>query len=180
MQDSLFRGLICFLNHSGTLLFPRKAQANCLTRRQTGASELIAPLLSLSHSFLGSPASSDNSLSPSDIEQFIQDLAHRFAPNNELDEILEPVIIGMCTHESLFRSKGIMGDDASWRGIVNGLEMLARVKSVGAMITRLAQWNPKDATASDFEKKALFGPLCRLGIFPLEWVRPPLRVLNLS
>lgn len=84
---------------------------------------------------------------------------------------MEPVIIGLCTHESLFRPEGLGGGDAGWRGVVSGLEVLVSVKSIATMITRLDQWNPNDATAPDFEKKALLGPLCRLGIFPLEWVR---------
>ncbi len=63
--------------------------------RPVGASVLIVPLLSLSAlsaPLLSAPPSSPNVLTPSDIEQFIQDLACRFEPTNEIDNVLGPVV----------------------------------------------------------------------------------------
>lgn len=37
------------------------------------------------------------------------------------------------------------------------------------MITRLDEWNPKDATAANIERVSLMGPLCRLNVFGHEW-----------
>ncbi|PFH54088.1 hypothetical protein AMATHDRAFT_136414 [Amanita thiersii Skay4041] len=137
-----------------------------------GAPELVTPLLSLSAlsaPLLSTPSSSPNTLSPSDIEQFLQDLARRFEPDNEIDGILGPVVRGLLFHESLSRPEGLGGGDASWRGVVSGLEVLVSIKSVATMITRMEEWNPPEATAFDFETKSLLGPLCRLGIFAREW-----------
>lgn len=145
-----------------------------LYRRLLGPPELVEPLLSLSAlsaPLSSSPTASPNTLTPSDIEQFLQDLARRFEPDNEIDDILGPVVKGLLFHESLFRAEGLGGGDASWRGIIGGLEVLVSIKSIAMMITRMAQWNPANATAPTFERIALFGPLCRLGVFSLEWVR---------
>ena len=38
------------------------------------------------------------------------------------------------------------------------------------MITRMEEWDPPHATAFDFERTSLLGPLCRLGVFSPEWV----------
>ncbi|KAG5648373.1 hypothetical protein DXG03_004945 [Asterophora parasitica] len=140
--------------------------------RMLGPPELIAPLLSLSA--LSAPLSSSstanhNTLTPSDIEQFLQDLARRFEPDNEIDAILGPVVKGLLFHESLFRPEGLGGGDSSWRGVVGGLEVLVSIKSIAAMITRLEEWNPANATAPTFERLSLFGPLLRLGVFAREW-----------
>ncbi|KAF9533152.1 ubiquitin elongating factor core-domain-containing protein [Crepidotus variabilis] len=140
--------------------------------RALGPPELITPLLSLSAlsaPLLGSTSATPNTLTPSDIEQFMQDLARRFAPDNELDGILEPVVTGLCFHESLFRPEGLGGGDTSWRGVISGLEVLVGIKSIAAMITRMDRWNPKETSAVRFEREALLGPLCRLGVFPMEW-----------
>lgn len=107
---------------------------------------------------------------PSEIEQFLFDLARRFEPDNEIDSILGPVVKGLLSHESLFRADGIAGADAGWRGVIGGLEALVSVKSIAAMITRLDDWIPTDATAATFESVSLMGPLCRLGLFGREWV----------
>ena len=138
--------------------------------RALGPSELVAPLLSLSS--LSAPLLSNTSalLSPSDIDLFVQDLARRFEPDNEMDDILAPVVRLLLFHESLFRPEGLGGGDASWRGVISGLEVLVSVKSIATMITRMEEWNPQNVTAASFEKVSLLGPLCRLGVFSQEWV----------
>ncbi|ESK87147.1 ubiquitin fusion degradation protein [Moniliophthora roreri MCA 2997] len=140
--------------------------------RQLGPPELVEPLLSLSAlsaPLLSSPADAPNKLSPSDIEQFLQDLAYRFEPDNEIDGVLGPVVQGLLFHPSLFRPEGLAGGDASWRGIVSGLEALVSVKAIAVMITRMPEWNPDHATAANIEALSLMGPLCRLGVFAREW-----------
>ncbi|KAF9046597.1 ubiquitin elongating factor core-domain-containing protein [Panaeolus papilionaceus] len=141
------------------------------TGRALGPPELVAPLLSLSA--LSAPLSSatpnPNTLTPSDIEQFLQDLAHRFEPDNELDDILAPVIRGLLFHPSLFRPEGLGGGDASWRGVISGLEALVSIKSIATMVTRMPEWIPANATAHNFEQFSLMGPLCRLGVFYPDW-----------
>ncbi|KAG6909123.1 hypothetical protein DXG01_001875 [Tephrocybe rancida] len=142
------------------------------TGRPLGSPELVAPLLSLSTlsgPLLSTPTASPNSLTPSDIEQFLQDLARRFEPDNELDGVLGPVVKALLFHESLFRPEGLGGGDASWRGVVGGLEVLVSIKAIAVMITRMEEWNPVNATAPTFERTSLFGPLCRLGVFSREW-----------
>jgi ubiquitin conjugation factor E4 B len=143
-------------------------------RRPLGPTELVTPLLSLSAlsaPLLSTPISSPDTLTPSDIEPFLQDLARRFEPDNEIDGVLGPVVLQLLHHPSLFRPEGLGGGDASWRGVVSGLEALVSIKSIAIMITRMEEWNPPDATASTFEKLSLLGPLCRLGVFGREWVR---------
>ncbi|KAG5651652.1 hypothetical protein H0H81_007932 [Sphagnurus paluster] len=140
--------------------------------RPLGPPELVAPLLSLSAlsaPLLSGPTASPNTLTPSDIEQFLQDLARRFEPDNEIDDVLGPVIKELLFHESLFRPEGLGGGDSSWRGVVGGLEVLVSIKSIAMMITRMEEWNPPNATASTFETTSLFGPLLRLGVFSREW-----------
>ncbi|KAJ7644172.1 ubiquitin elongating factor core-domain-containing protein [Roridomyces roridus] len=140
--------------------------------RPLGAPELVAPLLSLSAlsaPLLGSSTSSPNTLTPSDIELFLQDLTRRFEPDNEIDGVLGPVVSQLLHHESLFRPEGLLGGDAAWRGVIGGLEALVSVKGIAVMITRLEDWIPLEATAATFERASLMGPLCRLGIFGREW-----------
>ncbi|KAF8195457.1 ubiquitin elongating factor core-domain-containing protein [Pholiota molesta] len=142
------------------------------TGRVLGPAELIQPLLSLSAlsaPLLSSSSNSQNTLAPSDVEQFLQDFARRFEPDNELDDILAPVVRGLLFHESLFRPEGLGGSDSSWRGVVSGLEVLVSIKSIASMITRMEDWNPVEATAANFETKSLLGPLSRLGVFFPEW-----------
>ncbi|KAF8798969.1 hypothetical protein BYT27DRAFT_7202705 [Phlegmacium glaucopus] len=140
--------------------------------RRLGPPELVAPLLSLSSlsaPLLSNTSTNPSCLSPSDIDLFLQDLARRFEPDNEMDEILGPVVRQLLFHESLFRPEGLGGGDASWRGVISGLEVLVSVKSIATMITRMEEWNPPGATAATFERVSLLGPLCRLGVFSLEW-----------
>jgi len=114
--------------------------------------------------------SNPNTLSPSDIGDFLQDIARRFEPDNEIDGILGPVVVELLFHPCLVAPEGLGGSNASWRGVVGGLEALVSVKSIATMITRLEQWNPSVATAANFERLSLLGPLCRLGLFGREWV----------
>ncbi|KAJ7044177.1 ubiquitin conjugation factor E4 [Mycena alexandri] len=140
--------------------------------RPLGPPELVAPLLSLSAlsaPLLGSSSSSPNSLTPSDIDVFLQDLTRRFEPDNEIDDVLGPVVRQLLFHPSLFRPEGLGGGDAGWRGVVSGLEALVSIKGIAMMITRMEEWNPPNATAASFETQSLLGPLCRLGIFGREW-----------
>ncbi|RXW24419.1 hypothetical protein EST38_g1415 [Candolleomyces aberdarensis] len=141
-------------------------------RQDLGPPELIKPLLSLSAlstPLFSGPITSPTTLLPTEIEQFLFDLARRFEPDNEIDAILGPVVKGLLSHESLFRTDGLAGADAGWRGVIGGLEALVSVKSIAAMITRLDEWIPMGATAATFERASLMGPLCRLGLFGREW-----------
>jgi ubiquitin conjugation factor E4 B len=110
-------------------------------------------------------------LVPSDVESLLQDLARRFEPDNEIDGVLGPVVLELLFHPCLFGLEGLGSSDASWRGVVGGLEALVSIKSIAIMITRMEQWNPPTATAADFERLSLLGPLCRLGLFGTEWVK---------
>ncbi|KAJ4465100.1 ubiquitin elongating factor core-domain-containing protein [Lentinula lateritia] len=140
--------------------------------RLLGPPELVTPLLSLSTlstPLYSSSTASANTLSPTDVELFLQDLARRFEPDNEIDEVLGDVVRQLLFHESLFRPEGLGGAVATWRGVVGGLEALVSVKSIAVMITRMPEWIPANATAANFEKLSLMGPLCRLSVFAREW-----------
>ena len=95
----------------------------------------------------------------------------RFEPDDEIDDILGPVVRELCFHESLFRPEGLAGGDASWRGIIGGIEALISVKSIAKMFTRHEDFNPTNAQAQTIEFASLLGPLLRLGVFQREWVR---------
>ena len=176
MLASHSKNLKCSLSHLGIFELATFLRSFCDLnpfRRPLGPPELVAPLLSLStlsSAFLSGPAESSNALTSSDIEQFIQDLTRRFEPDNEIDDILGPVVKALLFHESLFRPEGLGGGDSSWRGVIGGLELLVSIKSIAVMITRLPEWIPAHATAATFEKSSLLGPLCRLGVFSREWV----------
>ncbi|KAF7365174.1 U-box domain-containing protein [Mycena venus] len=142
--------------------------------RPLGPPELVSSLLSLSAlsaPHLGFGSSSPNTLAPSDIDVFLQDLTRRFEPEDEIDGVLGPVVRQLLSHESLSRPEGLGGSHAGWRGVISGLEALVSVKGIAAMITRMEDFNPPDATAATLETRSLLGPLCRLGIFPREWPR---------
>jgi ubiquitin conjugation factor E4 B len=117
-----------------------------------------------------STSTNTNALQPSDMETFLQELASRFEPDNEIDEVLGPVVRHLLFHQSLWRPEGLGGGDAIWRGVVSGLEALVSIKSIAIMITRMPEWIPANVTAATFEKVTLLGPLCRLGVFAREWV----------
>jgi len=142
--------------------------------RTLGPDELVGPLLSLSSlstPLLGSSSSNANTLGPSDVEQFLQDLVKRFEPDHEIDDILGPVVRKLLSHRCLMDPQGLASTDGKWRGVLGGLEALVGNRSIAAMITRLEDFNPAGATAATLELSSLLGPLCRLGIFPFEWVR---------
>ena len=134
-----------------------------------GAAELVPSFMSLSAlsgPYLSSNASS-SLLDSADIETFLTDLVRRFEPDNEIDGVLGPVVVRLCSHESL--KIGFASGDG-WRGVISGLEALISVKAIAAMVTRLPEWNP-DVAAPEFEMRSLMGQLLRLGVFHAEWVR---------
>lgn len=146
--------------------------SSILSRRQVGPSELVTPLLelsALSGPLLSTPTSSPTSLGPTDIEPFLQDLARRFEPDNEIDDVLGPVVRELVFHESLARPEGLAGSESGWRRVIGGLEALVAIKPIAIMITRLEDWNPPLATAATIERVSLMGPLCRLNVFGREW-----------
>ncbi len=140
--------------------------------RPLGAAELVEPLLSISAfsaPLLSGPSTSPNRLAPTDVDQFLQDIARRFEPDDELEGVLGPVVRQLLFHPSLFRPEGLGGGDSGWRSVIGGLEALVSVKPIAIMITKMEDWNPPAATAYNFEITSLMGPLCRLGVFPREW-----------
>ncbi|KAJ7789330.1 hypothetical protein B0H14DRAFT_2944953 [Mycena olivaceomarginata] len=115
---------------------------------------LVAPLLSLSA--LSAPLlgffiliSKHPHPTPSDIDVFLQDLTRRFEPDNEIDDVLGPVV------RQLLFQRNLCSDQRASEG---GDAGLAR-----------GDFNPANATAATFEQVSLLGPLCRLGIFAREW-----------
>jgi len=144
---------------------------DCL-RREVGPAELLSPLLSL-FSLSGPYASPlpcpHSQLSSTEVAPLLQDIAKHFEPGNKIDSILGPVVRALLFHECLFRREGLSGSDSRWRQVIAGLEALVSVKPIAAMITRLDEWNPKNATAASIERVSLMGPLCRLGVFGHEW-----------
>lgn len=174
MPVSTYRSLKCFLSPAGIQkLLHHSPPSLIVNRKPLGAEELLTPLLSitsLSTPLLGSTQQSQNSLGPSDIEQFLQDLAQRFEPDGELEGVLGPVVKMLLFHPALVHPQGLGGSDSSWRNILGGLEALVSVKSIAIMMTKLPEWNPSNSTPAHFERLSLMGPLCRLGVFPMEWV----------
>ncbi|KAL1722762.1 ubiquitin elongating factor core-domain-containing protein [Schizophyllum commune] len=140
------------------------------SNKPIGPIELVNPLLSLSAftTPLGSSPQS-GSLSASDVEPFLHDLARRFEPDNEIDGVLGPVVKLLAYHPSLAQPEGIAGADATWRGVIGGLEALVSVKPIAVMITRLDEFIPDNATAPTFERLALLGPVSRLNVFGTDW-----------
>ena len=170
---SLSKNQKCFPNPQGASNCITHHHSNAYHRRELGPSEFVGSLLSLSalSTLLTTVSSPNHVLSPTEVEPFLQDLARRFEPDNEIDGVLGPVVRQLLFHPSLFRPEGLAGGDSSWRGVVGGVEALVSIKSIAVMFTRLDDWNPPHATASTFETVTLMGPLCRLGVFSREWVR---------
>lgn len=117
-----------------------------------------------------SGSTSASTLSATEVPDFLQDLVQRFEPEGELGSVLGTTIKTLLFHASLARPEGLGGVDASWRGIVSGLEALVAIKPIAIMITRMPEWNPPSATPPTFEFMSLLGPLLRLNVFPREWV----------
>jgi ubiquitin conjugation factor E4 B len=149
-------------------------------RRPLGPPELVSSLLALSALstplFSNTNADTANVLTPNDVDQFLQDLARWHESDPDLySAVMAPVIRGLLFHESLVRPGGLGGGDSGWRGVVSGLEALVSVKGMANLIVNMEEWNPPNATAADFERVSLMGPLCRLNVFAREWVRYRLR-----
>lgn len=119
----------------------------------------------------GGSTPTPNSLVDFEIPQLLQDVVHRFDSEDELAEVLGPVVIKLLAHPSLFREEGLAASDPQWRGVLTGLESLVAHKRIANMITKMDEWNPADATAVTFETRSLMGPLLRLSVFTREWVR---------
>ncbi|KAI0823925.1 ubiquitin conjugation factor E4 [Trametes gibbosa] len=132
-----------------------------------GPAEVVPSLMSLST--MSGPylatSSSQALLDASEIEVFLQDLVKRFNSDNDIDDILGPVVEQLCFHPSV--ELGFVDD--GWRNVVSGLEALVTIKPIAAMITRLPRWNPADLAAPQFERGSLLGPLLKLGVFEREW-----------
>jgi ubiquitin conjugation factor E4 B len=132
---------------------------------------VLLSLSALSTGMYGGSTPTPNSLLDFEIPQLLQDVVHRFDPEEGLADILGPVVINLLFHPTLFREEGLAASDPQWRGVLTGLEALVAHKQIAIMITKMGEWNPADATASSFEMKSLMGPLLRLNVFSREWVR---------
>ena len=131
---------------------------------------VLLSLSTLSTGMYGGSVPSPNSLVHSEIPQLLQDIVHRFAPEDGLTEILGPVVTKLLFHPCLFREEGLAASDPQWRGVLTGLEALVSNKQIAIMVTKMDQWNPANATAVTFETRSLMGPLLRLNVFSREWV----------
>jgi ubiquitin conjugation factor E4 B len=132
---------------------------------------VLLSLSALSTGMYGGSVPTPNSLVHSEIPQLLQDIIHRFAPEDGLADVLHPVVIKLLFHPCLFREEGLAASDPQWRGVLTGLEALVAHKQIAMMITKMDEWNPADATAVTFETTSLMGPLLRLNVFSREWVR---------
>jgi ubiquitin conjugation factor E4 B len=118
----------------------------------------------------GGSTQNPNSLTDVEVPQFLQDVVHRFDPEDGLADILRPVVIKLLFHPCLFREEGLAASDPQWRGVLTGLEALVAHKQIAIMITKMDEWNPVAARAATFEMTSLMGPLLRLNVFTREWV----------
>ena len=119
----------------------------------------------------GGSTPSPNSITDVEVPRLLQDIVQRFEPEGGLADILGPVVTKLVFHPCLFREEGLAASDPRWRGVLTGLEALVAHKQIAAVITKLDDWIPADATAATFETKSLMGPLLRLNVFSREWVR---------
>jgi ubiquitin conjugation factor E4 B len=148
-------------------MFPQPDGADPTT---LGAPELVKPLLELSA--LSGPLSSapaSTLLTPPEVGPFLQDLSARFHPSGELADVLGPVFTALLTTPALANPAGLVAPDAAWRRILAALDALLSVRGAPDALTSLPNWCPADASAADFEHRALLGPLLRLGTFAGEW-----------
>ncbi|KAI0300378.1 ubiquitin elongating factor core-domain-containing protein [Russula brevipes] len=142
------------------------------TGKDVGPQEFVNALLSLSAlstGVYGGSIQNANGLVDVEIPQILQDIVHRFDPEDGLAEVLAPVVVKLLFHPSLFREEGLAASDPQWRGVLTGLEALVAHKQIAIMITRMDEWSPADATAVTFETRSLMGPLLRLNVFSREW-----------
>ena len=142
-------------------------------RKPAGHLEFVAILLSLSSfstPLYGGTVESPYSITPSEIEVFLQDLVNRFEPEGDLELVLGPVVRDLACHDSLSKSEGLASSDSQWRGVIAGLEALVSNKHIIHMIIRMPEWDPKEATPTDMEDISLMGPLLSLNVFPRDWV----------
>src|SRR6266850_292553 len=150
------------------------ACSRVVNSKDVGPQELVNVLLSLSTlstGMYGGSVPTLNGLVHSEIPQLLQDIIHRFAPDDGLTEVISPVVIKLLFHPCLFREEGLAASDPQWRGVLTGLEALVAHKQIAVMITKMDEWNPADTTAVTFETRSLMGPLLRLNVFSREWVR---------
>jgi ubiquitin conjugation factor E4 B len=132
--------------------------------------KVLLSLSTLSTGMYGGSTPNPNSLTDVEVPQFLQDIIHRFDPEDGLADILRPVVIKLLFHPCLFREEGLAASDPQWRGILTGLEALVAHKQIAIMITKMDEWNPAAARAATFEMTSLMGPLLRLNVFTREWV----------
>ncbi|KIO29369.1 hypothetical protein M407DRAFT_70531 [Tulasnella calospora MUT 4182] len=143
--------------------------------KEAGPKELVRPLLGLATSSLltslSNTASPADQLEPSDMEQFITDIAARF-DGDGLEDVVGPVFSELA---DLIRrdAQGLAGTGAEngWRAGLLALEGLVAVKPVAAAMTRLPNWNPSGLTAAFIEHLTLLGAPARLSIFTREFPR---------
>lgn len=116
------------------------AEVECNARRkEAGPKELLKPLLGLATSSLltslSNTATPADQLEPSDMEQFIADIAARF-DGDGLEDVLGPVFSELA---DLIRrdAHGLAGTGAEngWRAGLLALEGLVAVKPVAAVVS---------------------------------------------
>ena len=138
------------------------------SNKQLGAVELVNSLLALSSSSpLHSGPDSAFTLSPTEVGPFLTDVCRRFESDG-LEDILGEVITSIAHSEATTLPEGLGGSNNQWRNVLGALEGLAGIKPIAIVFTRLPQWNPP-ATAPDFEKVSLMGPIARMSVFGREW-----------
>ncbi|KAG2129448.1 ubiquitin elongating factor core-domain-containing protein [Suillus clintonianus] len=163
------------LNLQEPEMFPQPANRPIST---LGSHELLTPLLSLSAlstPLYASATTSPTTLTPDEVQPFLQDLAARFTDPEELLNTLSTLVRILVAHALMIPSEGIGGSsgDSAWRGVISGMEALVEVKPIAEMITTMPQWLGEgfgvEVTAANFERLSLMGPLLRLGTFSREW-----------
>ncbi|KAI0036443.1 ubiquitin conjugation factor E4 [Vararia minispora EC-137] len=140
--------------------------------KEVGSPEFVESLLSLgafSNPLFGGSSASEHTLDDGEIESFLNDFVRRFAPDDELPDVLSDVIRRLLFHPTLFKPEGLAATDSRWRGVVGALEALAVHKEIARMIVSMEEWLPANATAATLETISLLGPLMRLNVFGVEW-----------
>ncbi|KAG8684545.1 hypothetical protein FRC09_015315, partial [Ceratobasidium sp. 395] len=129
-----------------------------------GAQELLPSLLSLSSAPLNA-GSTALGLGAGDVENFVGDLAKRFAEDG-LEEIFGGIIDMVV---KALPAEGLGGGGSEWRGVVGALEALVSDKNVAMALPRLPNWLPEGVAPHTIESVSLLGPLARLSVFAREW-----------